>query len=284
MSEREYFSLKYAVPGFTLILIVGAINYIPLFRIFGEPSARGIPDLFLAVLTLFSGSALGFLVSQIWWFRFAKYERHKFYEKFAHILKNKYNVAINDETKVITVFDHVVHHKEGKELSALASRRWDLYHLLSAIRISLLIGIVLGVIGRVYYEFAVGFQLSLENAFHSGELLVLVIVLSSVIVLWILLDKLRQITKEEYERLAKIRIFYSPITREQLGKVLTADYYDFGNNFEQKVIDKLEKTGITAFDVKEQDSDELSSLTGIEKEEINKLKKAVNAFLVEPKH
>jgi hypothetical protein len=282
MSEREYFSLKYAVPGFTLILIVGAINYIPLLRIFGEPSAGGIPDLFLAVLTLFSGSALGFLVSQTWWFIFEKCERRKFYEKFAHILKKKYKVVINDEIKVMTVFDYIVHQK-GKELSALASRRWDLYHLLSAIRISLLIGIVLGVIGRVYYECAVGFQPSLENAFHSGELLVLVIVFLSVIFLWILIEKLGQITKEEYERFAKIRIFNGDVTREELGKVLTVDYYDFGNSFEQKVIDKLEEAGITALDVKEKDSDELSSLTGIEKEEINKLKKAVNAFLVVPK-
>lgn len=283
MSEREYFSLKYAVPGFTLILIVGAINYIPLLRLFGEPSAMGIPDLFLAVLTLFSGSALGFLVSQIWWFIFGKYERRKFYEKFAPILKRKYNVVIDDEIKVMTVFDYVVHQK-GKELSALGSRRWDLYHLLSAIRISLLIGISLGVIGRVYYEFAVGFHPSLENAFSSGELLVLVIVIISVIVLWILLDKLRQITKKEYERFANIRIFNSDVKRKQLAKVLTADYYDFGNSFKQKVIDKLEEAGITALDIKEQDSDELSRLTDIEKEEINKLKKAVNAFLVEPKH
>jgi hypothetical protein len=50
------------------------------------------------------------------------------------------------------------------------------------------------------------------------------------------------------------------------------------------VIDKLEKAGITALDLKEQDSDDLSNLTEIEKEEINKLKKAVSAFLVEPEH
>jgi hypothetical protein len=291
VSNREYFSLKYAVPGFTLILIVGAINYIPLLWLFGESSAKEIPDLFLAVLTLFGGSALGFLVSQIWWLYFEKFGRSKFYSTFHHILKRKYNIAINEVLKVMAVFDHVVHHEEGKELSVLSSRRWDLYHLLSATMTTLLIGSLLGIICRAYYQVThFGFQFSLEGAFESGEFLVLGIVFVSVTLLLIFLDELRGFARDEYEKFAQIRILKSPIKREKLGQVLTVDYYDFGDGFKdsEELIDTLAKKGITASEVKNLNSNELINQTGITKEEdINKLKKLkekVNTILAEQKN
>jgi len=68
MAERQYFSLRYAIPGYAFILLVIAINYVPLLNILPEFSE--VFGAFLAFLSLFSGSAIGFLICQAWWWWF----------------------------------------------------------------------------------------------------------------------------------------------------------------------------------------------------------------------
>jgi hypothetical protein len=70
MSEREYFSLRYAVPGFTFILIILGLNYSPLLSILRASGTTEVFGVFLSLLSLFAGSAIGFLVAQISYFYF----------------------------------------------------------------------------------------------------------------------------------------------------------------------------------------------------------------------
>lgn len=67
MSERQYFSLRYAIPGFAFILILIGINFVPLLKFLEEiPAFKDSFGAFLAFFSLFSGSAIGFLISQFW--------------------------------------------------------------------------------------------------------------------------------------------------------------------------------------------------------------------------
>lgn len=75
MPEREYFSFRYAIPGYTFLLLVVLINYIPLLTILRATGAGQVFGAFLAFLSLFTGSAIGFLVSQFWWLYFSHGDR-----------------------------------------------------------------------------------------------------------------------------------------------------------------------------------------------------------------
>jgi len=72
MSERNYFERRTAVPGFSFLLFVIAMNCIPLSKILADSGVEPALGVFLAVLTLLGGSAIGFLVSQVWWWRFQR--------------------------------------------------------------------------------------------------------------------------------------------------------------------------------------------------------------------
>lgn len=70
MSKRDYFSVRYTVPGYTLILLVIGINYFPFLKILETTEFGSVFGAFLGFLSLFASSALGFLVSQLYWWRF----------------------------------------------------------------------------------------------------------------------------------------------------------------------------------------------------------------------
>ena len=67
MAERSYFSLRYAIPGYTFLLLFISINYRVVLSSF--QTGKMIPeflDMFFAFLIALSGSAIGFPVSQSW--------------------------------------------------------------------------------------------------------------------------------------------------------------------------------------------------------------------------
>lgn len=141
MSRRDYFSVRYTIPGYTLILIVIGINYVPLLRFLEITGLESIFGAFLAFFSLFAGSALGFLVSQLyWWWFLSKGALFgvKEFKKTLNALVEKYDLIRppwNKDTQmeVYALFDYVDNSVEkGKEkLLGLEARRWDMYHLLS---------------------------------------------------------------------------------------------------------------------------------------------------------
>jgi hypothetical protein len=161
MSERQYFALRYAIPGYVFILIVIALNYVPLLKIL---EASGISDVFgafLAFFSLFSGSAIGFLVSQVWWFMWQKkcgilgeeaYDTSikAFCENYG--LKNPKSISDkNDKREFITALDYVCHFCVDEKLVKVGERRWDIYHVLSSAFHTLWIGLIVGIAIRLYY-------------------------------------------------------------------------------------------------------------------------------------
>lgn len=162
MAERQYFSLRYSIPGYAFILLVIAINYVPLLNILPEFSE--VFGAFLAFLSLFSGSAIGFLICQAWWWWFQghagiwgisefKEARDAFFKKYW--LREPACKNTDERRKFLSVFDYVTHSRVEKNVLTLAERRWDMYHILSSTYYTLWIAILVGIICRFYYEWTV---------------------------------------------------------------------------------------------------------------------------------
>lgn len=161
MSERQYFSLRYAIPGYAFILLIVGINFFPLLEALRTTQVSEVFGAFLAFLSLFSGSAIGFLISQVWWLRFQNkvgifglYE----FEKSITAFSKKYGLEPpkcnkKAQREFITAMDYVTHVEVRENLLAMAERRWDVYHVLSSTFHTLWIGVVTGIVGRVYCQF-----------------------------------------------------------------------------------------------------------------------------------
>jgi hypothetical protein len=154
-SDRGYFTLRYILPGYTFLLLIISINFLPLLTFINKISSPEIFGIIIAVVTLFTGSPLGFIVSQVWWLRFHQkggilglkefHEEKEIIEKqFQGILK------VNNNMEVIeAILDLSIFLEEDKKLLDLIQRRWDMYHNLSSTYYTMGIGYLFGVIFRV---------------------------------------------------------------------------------------------------------------------------------------
>jgi hypothetical protein len=168
MSEREYFSVRYLIPGSTFVLLVVAYYIVPLFRL---TSSQQNSAIFGAILALLGSPTIGFLVSQLWWWWFqhtlGPYKMSGVEPLAEKILKTERE---EDKKNALIVHDYVLHSelhskKELEGLSKYAFRRYDNYVLLSCTEWSLYFGVVLGLLSRLataYFLIKVSF-LSFET-------------------------------------------------------------------------------------------------------------------------
>lgn len=161
MSERTFFELRHALPGFVFILWGLAINpdvVIKLFVLFGSNTGFGV---FFGFFTLLSGSGIGFLVSQLWWFVFQFCYKGSYGRPIRPSMKyiiDKYNLdkkmmngekIADDVQKMITIRNYLVFYKTDKNILDYLSRRSDMYHLLSSVLTSFLTGTGFAILGRI---------------------------------------------------------------------------------------------------------------------------------------
>lgn len=233
MSERQYFSLRYAIPGFALILVFIAINYVPLLKIMKEVTE--VSEVFgasLAFLALFSGSALGFLISQAWWWWFqckvgiwgiGKFKKAitAFFERYG--LEKPCNT--DEKRKFLSVLDYVSHSCSDEKVLALAERRWDMYHILSSTYLTLGIGVVTAILCRFYYEWTVFncsfLILNISSPFHAKawtELVAVVGLLAGIAFLLFFLHRGRQWITISMSSLYEARIRTSNVKKDDLEK------------------------------------------------------------------
>ena len=185
MADRDYFSLRYAIPGYAFILVLIATNYRPFIEIALNSGLDSVFGAFLAFISLFTGSALGFLVSQIWymWYNhkggvFGIPQMQKVKEELKETLGIKFDESnsksTNEETDVI--LDYILNDDDNLSRWRYIQRRIDMYHTLSCTAISLFLGLALGFCLRIYYEGVVfqwiGFKQLCTDlaAFGWGEL------------------------------------------------------------------------------------------------------------------
>lgn len=283
MSERTYFSLRYAVPGYTFILLVIGINYIPLWEILKRSGIESTFGAFLAFLSLLGGSAFGFLVSQFWWWLFQKnfgvYER-----KPVKALIDRYKLTKSPKSKpkkgVLAVYGYIIHSKREKGVHIYTERRWDIYHLLSSELYTLLIGAVLGLICRVFLEvflFKVYFSFTFHDFFSFlkySEFWVLLFIFVSVVFLLFLLQRGRDWVITEYDALSEAAIKESKVTKAKLREIFPPDFFDLTiiKGIGDRRAEKFEKEGIySVSELAESDPKELSQKIGISEETVSKL-------------
>lgn len=237
MSERTYFSLRYAIPGYALTLLVIGINHVPLLKFLEITRFEAAFGAFLAFLTLFTGSALGFLVSQFWWWWYKRqgglYGIPKFKKEVLEVLVDKFGLPERfkklqknqneDKGKIIVVYDYISHSekKEKEALFAYSERRWDLYTLLSSTMWSLGIGLIVGIFCRIFFEYFLFeslFSIPLPDSNSIAELFALLSIFASVILLMFILLGGRQWVIFEYSAIAEARIRDSKAKRAHIRK------------------------------------------------------------------
>lgn len=233
MSERQYFSLRYAIPGFTLILVFIAINHVPLLKIMKATEVSEIFAASLAFLALFSGSALGFLISQGWWWWFqykvgiwniVKFENaiSAFFEKYD--LEKPCDT--DEKRKFLSVLDYVAHSNADEKILALAERRWDMYHILSSTHHTLRIGIVTAIICRfLFCEYFLveplrgfSFPNSMLTLLENPEFWILISIFVGIAFLLFFTEKSRQWAVIAMATLYEARIRTSTVRKDKLKK------------------------------------------------------------------
>jgi hypothetical protein len=240
MSSRGYFSLRYAVPGYTFILLLVAINFFPISEFLSRHAdLRELASISGGILALLSGSTVGFLVSQPWWWWFHK-DGGLYSWCCVIFMRDKFNLTNNPHQRkeVLQVFDYILHtgihsDRKTKGLSLYAFRRWDMYVLLSCTTLSLILGFTFGFLLRVlseYYFFQMSFfnslgRLDFQAIFESGESWLLIFILASVILLVYFIRKERRWTRDEYEKIHQTIIETSGVNEMYLRSIFPPEYF-----------------------------------------------------------
>ena len=165
MSTRSFFNLRETIPGFIFILIICLINIEPIRTFTGAEDVGDSTRFLVGVLTVFSGSTIGFLLSQLWWpiYHLGKLHYFDVWPRFSsknciNLLIEKYRLtedtSIGSVRNVISVFGFIIHYqgteKKYETLFTYSTRRWDVYHLLSLTKISVILSSIFGYILRFY--------------------------------------------------------------------------------------------------------------------------------------
>lgn len=255
MSDREYFSLRYAVPGFTFILTIVGVNYsntLGFLRQSGSTEAFGA---FLSFLALFAGSAIGFLVAQIW-FSYFHWRRIYYSHVFKHLeslLKENLNfepktAGKGKDVTLSAVLDYILLYKRGEKYWKYCQRRWDIFHTLSCTSLSLKLGIFTGLLLRIilmcsftskglgellnyeiYRPFIEQFP-SLSAQVKIDTLMVLFTLISVIVLIFILHYGKRQVFNEYFEIMKILIRKSSPEFQKSLNDVFPQFFIKKGTN------------------------------------------------------
>ena len=112
MSERSFFDLRYAVPGFTFLLflvLILRVEFLSFLRLFTTPDTS-LVGFSLGLLTLMSGSVIGFLISQIWYAYYNCCYKKKYLKESFKILD-----GLGVKEDLTTVIDYIVHTLDGRD-------------------------------------------------------------------------------------------------------------------------------------------------------------------------
>ncbi|MFB3888306.1 MAG: hypothetical protein ACE14S_02370 [Candidatus Bathyarchaeia archaeon] len=150
MPERTFFDLRYALPGYTFILFSILIAFPVLQEVLSSSSDNAaLFGTFFGFLTLLSGIAIGFLVSQSWHIIFNTFidGRYGRYPQTLDFLCSHYGLSCNMRNKIF--FCDYVHRLSPDEgLKDYIQRRWDLIHLSGATLFSIPLAVVAGLCFR----------------------------------------------------------------------------------------------------------------------------------------
>lgn len=185
MSERMFFTLRYALPGYIFLLAVVSMNWTILCSLFFSEELGAMFTALFVFLYLLSGSAIGFLVSQLWYtfFNYRLFGKYGVLPEVTKILRDRYKKSLKKEIDVHKLHlysDYIQRLHVDKEMLMYAERRWDLIHLFGSTIFSLPIGLL---IGFYFYYVIAGIQpnelvqIIASNISYISPLALLIIIL-----------------------------------------------------------------------------------------------------------
>ena len=152
MAQRTFFSLRYALPRYTFILMSILVLFPVLTRIFAQSDSVTLIGSFLAFLYLLSGAAIGFLVSQVWYvvFNSRLFEEKilcKFYFRDMKIFLESNYGRFSDCSHML-LFSDYVHRLSNEKIQLYTQRLWDLIHTFGSTITALILGSLFGLVVR----------------------------------------------------------------------------------------------------------------------------------------
>lgn len=150
MSKRTFFSLRNTVPGYTFILwnLLLNLRFVAFFFLYLMPTVSlsgNVITLFgiiLGFVTLLSGAAIGFLVSQFWfliyWLIIERYLANFYKEKLIE------DFEVKDKEASVLVFNYIVHSLRQKRIVSYILRRWDIMTIFGSTIMAIISGLISG--------------------------------------------------------------------------------------------------------------------------------------------
>lgn len=188
MSEsfRSYFRLRYALPGYTFLTIILLMNIEFLVdKIPGSSYSIELLGIILTFFSLVSGSAIGFLVSQPWYWYYNKKIKcpKQILNRRAHkrLSKIKYVEKIIEEPEDrISIMAYTLFYKTPDKITIYINRLNDMINSLASTISAILLGLISGHIIRygifqelcqcydvIIWGFSVIFICIIKTNYHS---------------------------------------------------------------------------------------------------------------------
>jgi len=223
MASRSYFDYRFSLPGFSFLLIIVLINL--RFLIYYSVEKKIMFDLMglmFGFISLLSGSALGFLISQFWYFIFNYVLKINYILKkrphYSFLIKNFENYKEKD--KLLSLMNYmIISLIKDKRMSDYITRRTDLFNILGATGTSLFLGFVSGII----------INMVILKKTITGETYVnwcrynILIFISILIVLLIIFLNMVRIWKET-DTMVEVLISFSKDQKDKLNSLLGFNY------------------------------------------------------------
>ncbi len=140
ITGRGWFSYRYAIPGFLFIIFLFLSNLeLIVYGLLRSPFELNLAAV-AAILTFFSGPAIGFLVTQIWYLLLFLFGRRLIYRKSEKML-SCLGIDVKSSSYVTDIDYWGCTTIENDCLYDYLTRRWDLINLLCSIISTMLFGL-----------------------------------------------------------------------------------------------------------------------------------------------
>lgn len=150
-SERAYFSFRYTLPGYTFLTMILLINIELLISQMKKfPEVIPFFGIIIAFISLLSGSAIGFIISQLWYLIYnypmksreiLRARRH--YQRLMPLIR-----FTDDDTDLISIMAYILTYKVDNRITSYINRLNDMINSLASTFSAMFLGLCFGYIYR----------------------------------------------------------------------------------------------------------------------------------------
>jgi hypothetical protein len=209
MSIREFFETRYSIPGWTVFIWMVGTAFPAVSHWLTSFDDSMIP-LGLTLIPIFIGNPLGYYVSQLWylfvvnnWFDsnvYGSLEENKKRE-YIKVLEN-YNLPISDKYVTVEIIDYFLNTSGDENNINYVNQRWDIYNMMGATIISIILGWTLGIGFARYKKIELGLTFPLFG-FNAVEI---IFAIAGIILIFLLLKNGIPVSRKEHEHMLSVVI------------------------------------------------------------------------------